>query len=143
MSLDALSDDARNVKVLIDNFVDRTPGVQEVVLVSSDGLAMSSSRRLDRESAERFAAVASGLVALAYGTAGRFGGGAVNQIVIELEHAFIFVIGMSEGSCLAAVADAGSEVGLVGYEMALLVERCGPLLSARLRAELHGALLVQ
>ena len=60
---------------------------------------------LDRESADRFAAVASGLIGLAYGAAGRFGGGAVNEVIIEMENAFIFVTGISDGSCLAVVAD--------------------------------------
>lgn len=143
MSVVALSEDARRLNLVLDNFVERTPGVQEAVLVSSDGLAMSASRRIERDAADRFAAVASGLVALAYGAAGRFGGGAVNEIVIELERALIFVVGMRDGSCLAAVADARSEVGLVGYEMALLVERCAPLLTPALCSELQGALLLR
>ena len=62
------------------------------------------------------------------------------QIIIEMEHAFLFVTGISDGSCLAVVADASSDVGLVGYEMAVLVERCGAVLTPELRAELQGAL---
>jgi predicted regulator of Ras-like GTPase activity (Roadblock/LC7/MglB family) len=136
-----LSPEARNVAWLIDNFVDRTPGVVEAVAVSSDGLPMAISRDLERDAADRFSAVAAGLIGLAYGAAGRYGGGAVNQIIIEMEHAFLFVTGISDGSCLAVVADAGCDVGLVGYEMAVLVERAGAVLTPALRAELSGALL--
>src|SRR3954462_1160340 len=128
-----LSVAARNVSWLVDNFVDRTPGVSEAVVVSSDGLPMAMSRSLDRDSADRFAAVASGLIGLSYGAAGRFGGGRVNEIIIEMEHAFIFVTGISDGSCLAVVAAATCDVGLVGYEMAVLVERVGPVLTPQLR----------
>ena len=81
-----------------------------------------------------------GLIGLAYGAAGRFGGGAVTQIIIEMEHAFLFVTGISDGTCLAVVAGANADVGLVGYEMALLVERAGTVLTPELRAELQGAL---
>ncbi len=135
-----LSAAARNVNWLVENFVDRVPGVSEAVVVSADGLPMAVSTGLDRDAADRFAAVASGLIGLAYGAAGRFGGGAVSQIVIEMEHAFLFVTGISDGSCLAVVAAAGCDVGLVGYEMAILVERAGAVLTPELRDELQGAL---
>ena len=135
-----LSAEARNLNWLVANFVDRVPGVSEAVVVSADGLPMAVSSGLDRDSADRFAAVASGFIGLAYGAAGRFGGGQVTQIVIEMERAFLFVTGISDGSCLAVVASAQCDVGLVGYEMALLVERAGTVLTPELRAELQGAL---
>ena len=95
---------------------------------------------LDRDAADRFAAVSSGLIGLAYGAAGRFGGGAVNEVIIEMENAFLFVTGISDGSCLACVANAECDVGLVGYEMAVLVEKAGAVLTPELRAELQAAL---
>ena len=135
-----MSTAANNVNWLVANFVERVPGVSEAVVVSSDGLPMALSGGLDRDAADRFAAVASGLIGLAYGAAGRFGGGRVNEIIIEMEHAFLFVTGVSDGSCLAVVAEADCDVGLVGYEMAVLVEKTGPFLTPELRAELQSAL---
>ena len=132
---------ARNVSWLIDNFVERTPGVSEAVVVSSDGLPMAVSKSLNRDAADRFAAVAAGLIGLAYGAAGRFGGGAVNEIIVEMENVFLFVTGISDGSCLAVVAESGCDVGMVGYEMAVLVDRAGTVLTPELRAELSGTLL--
>jgi predicted regulator of Ras-like GTPase activity (Roadblock/LC7/MglB family) len=130
-----LSPAADNVNWLINSFVQRVPGIREAVVVSSDGLPMAVSAGMDR-----FAAVSSGLIGLAYGAAGRFGGGAVNEVIVEMERAFIFVSGVSDGSCLAVVADADCDVGLVGYEMAVLGERCGAVLTPELRAELHSGL---
>ncbi len=135
-----LSTAANNVSWLISNFVERVSGVEEAVVVSSDGLLMAMSRGLDRASADRFAAVASGLIGLAYGAAGRFGGGAVHEVMIEMENAFIFVTGVSDGSCLAVVAAAAADVGLVAYEMKVLVEQAGQVLTPALRAELQAAL---
>ena len=135
-----MSTAANNVNWLVANFVERVPGVSEAVVVSSDGLPMALSGGLDRDAADRFAAVASGLIGLAYGAAWRFGGGQVNEIIIEMEHAFLFVTGVSDGSCLAVVADADCDVGLVGYEMAVLVDKTGPFLTPELRAELQSAL---
>jgi predicted regulator of Ras-like GTPase activity (Roadblock/LC7/MglB family) len=138
--MNGLSPEASNINWLVSNFVERVPGVSDALVVSSDGLPMAKSQGLDREAADRFAAVASGLIGLAYGAAGRFGGGAVNEVIVEMEHAFIFVTGISDGSCLAVVASSSCDVGLVGYEMALLVERVGPVLTPQLRDELRVAL---
>ena len=55
-----LSAAARNVNWLVEHFVDHIPGVSEAVVVSADGLPMAVSRGLDRDAADRFAAVASG-----------------------------------------------------------------------------------
>ena len=138
--MSGLSPEASNVNWLVSNFVERVPGVTEAIVVSADGLPMAKSTGLDRDAADRFAAVASGLIGLAYGAAGRFGGGRVNEIIVEMEHAFIFVTGISDGSCLAVVAATSCDVGLVGYEMAVLVERVGPVLTPQLRDELRVAL---
>ena len=138
--MSGLSPEASNVNWLVSNFVERVPGVTEAIVVSADGLPMAKSTGLDRDAADRFAAVASGLIGLAYGAAGRFGGGRVNEIIVEMEHAFIFVTGISDGSCLAVVATTSCDVGLVGYEMAVLVERVGPVLTPQLRDELRVAL---
>ncbi|MEL7210054.1 MAG: roadblock/LC7 domain-containing protein [Actinomycetota bacterium] len=135
-----LSNAAQNINWLVANFVKQVPGVQEAVVVSSDGLPMATSDGLDRDAADRFAAVASGLIGLAYGAAGRFGGGAVNEVIVEMENAFLFVTGISDGSSLAVVASGDCDVGLVGYEMAVLVEKAGSVLSPELRAELQSAL---
>ncbi len=136
----ALSTEARNVNWLVTNFVERVPGVLHAVVVSSDGLPMAVSHGLDRQAADRFAAVASGLIGLAHGVAVPFQCGRVHEVIIEMERAFLFVTGISDGSCLAVVASAACDVGLVGYEMAVLVERAGAVLTPALRAELQAAL---
>ena len=135
-----LSSEARNVNWLVQSFVDRVPGVRFATVVSSDGLAMAMSNGLQREAADRFAAVASGLIGLANGVAGPFGGGVVNEVIIEMSNGFLFVTGVSDGSSLAIMASSQCDVGLIGYEMAVLVERCGPVLTPALRAELQAAL---
>ncbi|MGF1596669.1 MAG: roadblock/LC7 domain-containing protein [Acidimicrobiales bacterium] len=136
----ALSTQANNVNFLVNNFVEQVPGVNEAVVVSSDGLPIAASNGLDRDGVDRFAAVSSGLIGLAYGAAGRFGGGAVTEVIVEMEHAFLFVTGISDGSLLATMADANCDVGLVAYEMAVLVGKTGDVLTPELRAELQAAL---
>src|SRR4029453_11213688 len=135
-----LSNAAQKINWLIGNFVAQVPGVREAVVVSADGLPMAVSDGLDRDAPDRFAAVSSGLIGLAYGAAGRFGGGGVNEIVVEMEQAFLFVTGISDGSSLAVMAGADCDGGLVGYEMAVLVDKAASVLTPELRAELQSAL---
>ena len=135
-----LSSEAVNINFLVGNFADHVPGVRDAIVVSADGLLMAKSGGLSRDAADRFAAAASGLIGLAHGAAAPFGGGRVSEVIIEMEFGFIFVTGISDGSSLAVMADGGCDAGLVGYEMARLVERCGAVLTPELRAELQGAL---
>ncbi len=135
-----LSHDAAGISFLISSFAERVAGVRDAIVVSADGLLMAMSPGMSRESADRFAAASSGLIGLAHGAAAPFGGGRVTEVIIEMEYGFIFVTGISDGSSMAVMADAGCDVGLVGYEMARMVERCGTVLTPQLRAELQGAL---
>ncbi len=131
---------ASNVRWLVADLVERTPGLTEAVVVSPDGLPLAMSGGLDRATGDRFAAVASGMIGLAHGAAGRFGGGAVLEVMIEMEHGFLFMTGVADGSCLAVSASATADVGLVGYELAVAADRIGALLTPALRLELQQGL---
>jgi uncharacterized protein len=135
-----LSREATNLNWLITNFVERVPGVAHTVVVSSDGLLLAVSDGLPRDKADQLAAVASGLVSLTQGAARCFEAGAVNQTLVEMERGLLFAMSISDGSCLAVLASTSCDIGLVGYEMALLVSRAGDVLTPAIRAELQGAL---
>lgn len=135
-----LSQAAQNLNWLITNFVDRVPGVAHTVVVSSDGLLLAVSDGFPRDRADQLAAVASGLSSLTQGAARIFEGGTVTQTVVEMLRGFLFVMAISDGSVLAVLASTDCDMGLIGYEMALLVERAGDVLTPALRAELQNAL---
>jgi len=135
-----LSKEAQNLNWLVTNFVRKVPGVAHTIVVSADGLLMAVSEKLDRARADQLAAVASGLSSLTQGAARCFGGGSVNQTVVEMEKGFLFVMSVSDGSCLAVLASLNCDIGLIGYEMALLVARTGDVLTPALRAELQASL---
>jgi predicted regulator of Ras-like GTPase activity (Roadblock/LC7/MglB family) len=135
-----LSKDAQDLNWLVNNFVHSTAGVAHAIVVSSDGLLMAISERLDRARADQLAAVASGMASLTSGAARLLDAGQINQTVVEMARGFMFVMTISDGSCVAALASPSSDVGLVGYEMALLVARAGDVLTPQLRAELRAGL---
>ncbi|SNQ47946.1 conserved hypothetical protein [Frankia canadensis] len=135
-----VSSDAQNLNWLINNFVDRVPGVAHTVVVSADGLLLAVSDGFPRDRADQLAAVASGLVSLTQGAARVFEAGGVTQTVVEMEHGFLFIMAISDGASMAVLAAPSCDIGLVGYEMALLVSRAKDVLTPALRAELQGTL---
>ena len=135
-----LSREAENLNWLISNFIKSVPGAAHAIVVSADGLLMAVSERLDRARADTLSAVASGLASLTQGSARLFGGGTVTQTVVEMERGYLLVMAVSDGSCLAVLAAPSCDLGIIGYEMALLVARTGAVLTPELRAELQAGL---
>jgi predicted regulator of Ras-like GTPase activity (Roadblock/LC7/MglB family) len=135
-----LSAEARNLNWLLSNFATSIPGVAHAMVVSADGLPIAVSKRLDRAMADQLAAIASGVASLSQGAARHLDAGLVRQTVVEMERGFLLVMSISDGSCLTVLAASSCDVGVVGYEMALLVTRAGEVLTPTLRAELQAAL---
>ncbi|GGR19123.1 roadblock/LC7 domain-containing protein [Streptomyces netropsis] len=110
---------------LLDDLVERVGSISKALVLSGDGLPTGASKGLTREDGEHLAAVASGFHSLAKGVGRHFEAGDVRQTMVELDEAFLFVTAAGDGSCLAVLADAESDIGLVAYEMTLLVKRVG------------------
>jgi predicted regulator of Ras-like GTPase activity (Roadblock/LC7/MglB family) len=124
---------------LLDDLVTRVGEVRHAVVLSNDGLAMGASGDLRREDAEHLAAVASGFNSLAKGAGRHFGVGGVRQTMVEMDDGFLFVAAAGDGSCLAVLSAVTADIGLVAYEMALLVKRVGEHLSTALRVAVRPA----
>ncbi|WP_018681124.1 roadblock/LC7 domain-containing protein [Actinokineospora enzanensis] len=123
---------------LVNDFAERVSGVAHAVVVSADGLLLTSSARLPTDRADQLAAVASGLVSLTQGAARCFEAGAVKETVVEMERGIMLLMAISDGSCLATLAAPTCDIGQVAYEMTLLVDRVGQILTPELRAALQG-----
>src|SRR3954453_4744514 len=136
----ALSANAQNVNWLLANFTDNDVFVEQTIAVSSDGLLMAASSSLDRASDDRLAAVVSGLRSLSEGGARVMGKGSVNQVIVEMDSGFLFVSSIGDGSALGVLTSRNADLAAVGYEMTLLVDRIGPVLSPELIAELKNGL---
>jgi predicted regulator of Ras-like GTPase activity (Roadblock/LC7/MglB family) len=50
-----------------------------------------------------------------------------------MDHAFLFVTAAGHGACLALLAEETADVGMIAYEMNLLVKRVGAVLTAKPR----------
>ncbi|NYV77110.1 roadblock/LC7 domain-containing protein [Streptomyces sp. UH6] len=132
--------DSQAFNWLLAAFVRNTDGVRDAVAVSSDGLLIAVSEGLGRTEADHLAAIVSGLSSLARSASRRYGFDGVKLIMIEMGRGFLLVSAIRDGSCLGVLADSSGELGLVGYEMAVLAERAGDLLTPALIADLRQSL---
>ncbi|ETK33950.1 roadblock/LC7 domain-containing protein [Microbispora sp. ATCC PTA-5024] len=134
-----MSQAARGLNWLISDFVSSVPGVAHTVVVSSDGLPLAYSDGFPKDRADQLAAVAAGLISLTQGASRVFEGGPVTQTVVEMQRGLLLIMSIGDGSCLAVLASVESDLGLIAYQMTLLVERAGQVLTPALRAELQAS----
>jgi uncharacterized protein len=133
-----VSTGVRDFGWLLSRFAEDTPGVLSAISVSADGILLAASSGLDRERCEQFAAITSGLTSLTNGAARVFDFGEVEQIIVEMSYGFVFTTTISLGSALGVVAEKGCEMGLIAYEMALLAQRAGDVLTPQLLDEMKN-----
>jgi predicted regulator of Ras-like GTPase activity (Roadblock/LC7/MglB family) len=127
------TNDDRDLDWLVTRFVDEVTDAAHAILVSADGLLMAASASIPGDRGEQLGAVSSGLASLAVGAARLFDGGAVLQTVVEMDQGYLMLMAVGDGSNLAVLTQAAADVGQVGYEMALLVERVGRTVQAEAR----------
>ena len=63
------------------------------------------------------------------------------SLLVEMQSAYLFVSAISGGSTLGIVTSRDCDLGLVGFEITLLVERVGSQLTPTLITELKNSLV--
>jgi predicted regulator of Ras-like GTPase activity (Roadblock/LC7/MglB family) len=129
----AQTDTIGQLSWLLDNLVNQVDPVEQALILSRDGLVVAASQGLSRDDGDHLSALAAGVQSLARGAGRHFRGGEVRQTIIEMESAFLFVIAAGRGTCLAVLTSGDPNVGVIAYEMAMLVRRVGKYLAAEPR----------
>ncbi len=120
---------------LVTEFTTRVTDVAHAIVVSADGVPLALSTGIPSEAVEQLAAITSGLTSLMQGAARVFEGGAATQAMVEMDNGLMFVKAISDGSSLAVLTAPECDTRQVSYEMTLLVEAVGELLTPAVRAE--------
>ena len=127
-----------NLNWLVIDFTARVPDVAHAAVVSADGVPLSLSDEIPGDFAQQLAAITSGLASLMEGTARIFEKGAPTQALVEMEGGLMIVKAISDGSSLCVLASPDCDIELVAYEMSVLVEAAGEVLSPALRGAARG-----
>jgi predicted regulator of Ras-like GTPase activity (Roadblock/LC7/MglB family) len=118
---------------LVTDFAERVPDVEHAAVVSSDGVPLAMSDAIPHDRLEHLSAITSGLISLARGTAQMLDGGAVNQTLVTMEQGVLVIVAISDGSSLAVLAVVDADLDLVAYEMTVLAEQAGSVLTPAAR----------
>ena len=130
-----------NLDWLVQRLCEATPGIRQAVVVSADGLPLAKSEGVDQEAADRLAAVSSGMIGLAYGSAGRFNAGAVSNVIVEMERGWLFVTGIRGGSLICCLTEKDISMSTIAFEMSIFVQRVGQSVTPAARGDQKSRLL--
>jgi predicted regulator of Ras-like GTPase activity (Roadblock/LC7/MglB family) len=119
---------------LVTDFTARVADVAHAAVVSADGVPLALSEHIPAGFGPQLAAITSGLTSLMQGAARLFEAGLPTQALVEMEGGLMFVMAISDGSSLAVLAAPECDTDLVAYEMSLLVEAVGDVLTPAVRA---------
>lgn len=123
---------------LLADLSETVDGVHSAVILSPDGLPLGGSPGLAEADGEHLAALAAAMSSLARGVGVKFGYGEVQQTIIEMDTALLFITPAGRGTCLALLADATADAGQIAYEMSVLVKRVGQHMVANPRFPVSG-----
>jgi uncharacterized protein len=120
---------------LVTDFTTRVVDVAHAIVVSADGVPLALSEGIPDQAVEQFSAITSGLTSLIRGAAQIMEAGLPLQAMVEMDRGLMFVKQISDGSSLAVLTAPECDTRQVSYEMTLLVERVGELLTPAIRSE--------
>jgi len=124
---------------LITEFTERVPEVPHALVVSSDGVPVAVSDQIQPDRLERLSAITSGLISLACSAGQIFDSGAVIQALVAMERGTLVIMAIDDGSTLAVLTTSAADLDLVAYEMTMLAEQAGSILTPLARGPVLDA----
>jgi predicted regulator of Ras-like GTPase activity (Roadblock/LC7/MglB family) len=107
----------------LDDLVDRVTEAELAMVLSPDGVLLGTSRGVDQEVAEQVVCVAAGLQGLALAAGRLTGNGGVQQIIVQMCEAYLFLATTRGGALLAVRFTADAEVADIAYQVALFANQ--------------------
>ncbi|MGW0552204.1 roadblock/LC7 domain-containing protein [Streptomyces altiplanensis] len=120
-----------NFDWMLKELADGVPQVQQIVVLSADGLRIARHGG-DPDVADRLAAACAGLQSLAAAVAVEIphSEGKMRLVVIEVDGGLFYLMAAGTGAYLAVLADETVDAGLMGARMRDLVIRIGAHLTS-------------
>lgn len=135
-----LSSGAKNFNWLLSKFVEDIEGAEHALAVSSDGLLIGLSTSMQREDADRMAAVITGMQSLAEGATTLMDRNRLRRVIVDMDDGYLIIATISDAAVLGVGAGYECDLGYVGYEMTMLIERVGEQLTPELVTELRDSI---
>jgi uncharacterized protein len=127
--LSQASSRVQDLSWLVTDLTERVPDALHAAVVSSDGVPLAVSDGLPPDRVEQLSAIASGLISMARGAALMLDGGAVTQTLVTMHEGVLVIVAISDGSSLAVLAAIDADLDQTAYEMTVLAEQAGSVLT--------------
>ncbi|MFB8208530.1 MULTISPECIES: roadblock/LC7 domain-containing protein [unclassified Streptomyces] len=118
---------------ILSDFAGRIPEVTQAIAVSVDGLALAYTG-VERDDADRLAAIASGVVNLLSAAAQLTDTDPVEHSLTAMEGGYMFSMAVSSGASLLVMTTRDADIGEVSYMMSELINQVGDSLSPQVRS---------
>ncbi|WP_405878647.1 roadblock/LC7 domain-containing protein [Streptomyces sp. NBC_01136] len=120
-----------NFDWMLKDLADGVPGIQQIVVLSADGLRIARYGG-DPDAADRVAAACAGLQSLAGAVAGEIprSDGTMRMVIIEIGGGYFYLMSAGANAYLAVLANQTAEPGLMSNRMRDLVARIGDHLTS-------------
>ena len=118
----------------LSEFLRCSPEVEAAAVVSFDGLVMAAALP-DGMDEDRLGAMSAALLSLGEQAASGLGRGLLQQLFVEGDEGFVFLMSCRDQAVLAAITDEQVKIGLVLYEMRRAAQVTGSILEAADRGE--------
>ncbi|EGG45853.1 MULTISPECIES: roadblock/LC7 domain-containing protein [Streptomyces] len=120
-----------NFDWMLKDLADGVPGVQQIVVLSADGLRIARHGG-DPDTADRVAAACAGLQSLAGAVAGEIhvSDGRMRMVIIEVDGGYFYLMAAGANAYLAVLSDMRTEPGMMSTRMRDLVLRIGSHLTS-------------
>ncbi|AXK35344.1 roadblock/LC7 domain-containing protein [Streptomyces armeniacus] len=119
---------------VLDNNLSRIAGIKGAVLLSNDGIKLSSYG-LERDQAERVAAASSGIASTMKAISREVDGGRVIRQLVEMDDSYLCIVGCGEGSTLIVVTSRKARLGELGGEAVRTAQALGEWLNTPERGQ--------
>ncbi|MEW1615691.1 MULTISPECIES: roadblock/LC7 domain-containing protein [unclassified Streptomyces] len=126
------SSSSSDLNWILSGFAARIPEVTQAIAVSVDGLALAYTG-VDRDDADRLAAIASGMVNLLSAAAQLTKTDPVEHSLTAMEGGYMFSMAVSNGASLLVTTTREADIGEVSYLMSELINQVGEALSPQIR----------
>lgn len=120
-----------NFDWMLKDLADGVPGIQQIVVLSADGLRIARYGG-DPDAADRVAAACAGLQSLAGAVASEIprSDGRMKMVIIEINGGYFYLMAAGANAYLAVLSDVVAEPGLMSNRMRDLVVRIGAHLTS-------------
>ncbi|MGL5809322.1 MAG: roadblock/LC7 domain-containing protein [Nocardioides sp.] len=138
--LSVLSESAREAVEGLMSFTGSRVEISHALVISADGLVVTAVGIDERAYADRLAGVVATARSVADGGSQALGRGGFHRVLVDMSNGYLIVSAVAGDYDLCAVVDSDCDLGAVGYEMAITVERLGKVLNPDISAELKAGL---